>query len=64
MCVLIRSPEHSDIMIHDTKQGYYMLLMHNVCYDFIRDGMNIYVKDPNDVDISTIPGGTNDRFSL
>lgn len=49
-------------MIHDTKQGYYMLLMHNVCYDFLRDGMNIYVKDPNDVDISTIPGGTFDPF--
>lgn len=56
--MLICSPEHSDIMIHDTKQGYYMLLMHNVCYDFLRDGMNIYVKDPNDVDISTIPSGT------
>ena len=35
-----------------------MLLMHNVCYDFVRDGMNIYVKDLSDVDLNTIPNGT------
>lgn len=50
-------------MIHDTKQGYYLLLMHNVCYDFVREGMNIYVKDPSEVDFNTIPSGSPSVFS-
>ena len=45
------------MQIHDTKQGYYFLLLHNVCYDFNRDGMNIYVKDSSDVDLNVIPNG-------
>lgn len=52
------SPKHSSVQIHDTKQGYYFLLLHNVCYDFNRDGLNIYVKNSNDVDLSVIPKGS------
>ena len=51
------SPNYSDVYIHDTKQGYYILLLHNVCFDFNTNGMNIYVKDEKDIDLSAIPKG-------
>lgn len=59
---LLFSPKHSSVQIHDTKQGYYFLLLHNVCYDFSRDGLNIYVKNSNDVDLSVIPKGPFSTF--
>ena len=52
-----RSPNYSDVHLHDTKQGYYILLLHNVCYDFSKSEMSIYVKDEKDVDLSAIPKG-------
>ena len=51
------SPNYSDVHLHDTKQGYYILLLHNVCYDFSKSEMSIYVKDEKDVDLSAIPKG-------
>ena len=44
--------------MHDTKQGYYLLLMYNVCYDLNRGGMNFYVDSKKDVDFSVIPKGS------
>ena len=51
------SPDLSSIYLHDTKQGYYILLLHNVCYDFNSNNMLLYVKDEKDVDLSAIPKG-------
>lgn len=51
------SPNYSDVHLHDTKQGYYILLLHNVCYDFSKSEMSIYVKNEKDVDLSAIPKG-------